>query len=281
MLACQVGLFCCLLGPMVLAQTDPEGPPQVRAAIIACRGLIDDAQYESIQRRTREALDQGADYLIYEIGTYGGLVQSADSISKFLLDTAASAHTVAYIRTEAISAGAMISVSCRDIVMRENTTIGACAPITMGGTLEGVEREKTESFIRAIFDRAAAANHYPRALLRAMVSMQIEVYRIRNIETGAFEYFETPDLPTDPNRFDLAGKKVVVKEGELLTVASGTAEEYGIARTVVTDLDGVLAFLARGGTRSGLSVPRRTWSPPGPNAWSVRSTTRPWSGSSS
>ena len=54
------------------------------------------------------ALDEGAKYLIFEIGTYGGLLNSADDISKyFILDIGKRAHTVAYVTTEAISAGAM------------------------------------------------------------------------------------------------------------------------------------------------------------------------------
>src|SRR4030043_1595185 len=94
----------------------------VKAAVIVCKGMIDDGLYKSIRRRTQIALDSGAKYLIYEISTYGGLLQSGDDISKyFILDVAKTAHTVAYVATEAISAGAMISVSCQDIIMRENT----------------------------------------------------------------------------------------------------------------------------------------------------------------
>ena len=114
-------------------------PRETLAVIIPCKGLIDDGLYKSIRRRTSEAIEMGADYLIYEIQTYGGVLKSGDDISKyFILEVGKKYRTVAYITTEAISAGAMISVACRDIVMLENTTIGDCAPIVMGGTLEGV-----------------------------------------------------------------------------------------------------------------------------------------------
>ena len=92
----------------------------------------------------------------------------------------------------------MISVSCKDIIMLSNTTIGDCAPITMGGKLEGVEREKTESYIRAIFSRAAEANGYPEALLKAMVTQQLEIFRVKNLKSDKYEFFETEDLPKDP-----------------------------------------------------------------------------------
>ena len=134
--------------------------------------------------------------------------------------------------------------------MRENTTIGDCAPIMIGGKLEGVEREKTESFTRAAFTRAAEANGYPVALLKAMVTMQTEVYRAKNLKTGEFEFFESDQLPKDPNLYDLENKELIVKDDELLTITASKALEYGVARATVQDLAGALNFLAE---RDGVS----------------------------
>lgn len=216
-----------------------------KAAVIVCKGMIDDGLYKSIRRRTELALNAGAEYLIYEIQTYGGLLQSGDDIAKyFILEVGKKAKTVAYITTEAISAGAMISVSCRDIIMLENTTIGDCAPIAIGAKLEGVEREKTESFTRAAFMRAAEANGYPAALLKAMVTMQIEVYRIKNLQTDEYKFFEAEFLPKDANEYDLDNKQLIVKDDELLTLTASQAYEYGIARAVVEEMAGAFEFLS-------------------------------------
>jgi len=216
----------------------------VNAAIIPCKDMIDDGLYKSIKRRSELAIDEGAEYLIFEIQTYGGAVQSADDISKYLiLDLGKRVKTVAYVTTEAISAGALVSVACQDIIMLENTTIGDCAPIVMGGKLEGVEREKAESFVRAAFGRAAEANGYPRVLLEAMVSMNMEVWRVKNRQTGEYEFFEAGNLPGDPNVYDLADKEEVVGDDEILTLTASQAKEYGIARDVVSGLEGALNFL--------------------------------------
>src|SRR3989304_4433461 len=142
-----VVLLCLLLFQASLGVYEPNNPstdtPAAKAAVIICKGMIDDGLYKSIRRRTQMALDSGVEYLIYEIGTYGGLLESGDEIAKyFILDIGKKAHTTAFITTEAISAGAMISVSCKDIIMLENTTIGDCAPVGLGGKLEGIEREK-------------------------------------------------------------------------------------------------------------------------------------------
>lgn len=220
-------------------------PRHLKAAIIPCRGAIDPALFYSIKRRTGIALAEGAEYLIYTIGTYGGRVDAADDIAKYLIqDVASRGHTVAYVATEAISAGALVSVSCRDVIMQENTTIGDAAPITMGEKLEGVEREKAESFIRAIFQRAAEANGYPELLLKAMVTVRIEVYRARNLQTGQYEFFERADLPTDANEYDVKGIQKINGDDELLTLTASQAHEYGLARAVVRDVNEAMAFLA-------------------------------------
>jgi membrane-bound serine protease (ClpP class) len=213
--------------------------------------MIDDGLAKSIERRTAIALAEEADYLIYEIDTYGGMVQSAVDISDDLIELGREAHTVVYINTKAISAGAMISVSCQDIIMRDSATIGDCAPVMLGGKLEGVEREKIESFIRGIFERAAETNGYPAAVLKAMVTMQTEVYRVQNLEKSreegkqVFEFFETDDVPKDPNRYDLENKVLEVSSDELVTLTASKAFEWGVARALVQDRAGVLEFLAK------------------------------------
>jgi membrane-bound serine protease (ClpP class) len=138
----------------------------------------------------------------------------------------------------------MISVSCQDIIMLENTTIGDCAPIAIGTKLEGVEREKVESFTRVAFARAAEANGYPAALLKAMVTMQTKVYRVENLQTGKYEFFEDEQLPQDPNEYDLDNKELIVQEDELLTLTASQAFEYGVARAQVKDRAEALEFLA-------------------------------------
>ncbi len=223
------------------------------AAILTCHDMIDDGLYQSIKRRSAEAINRGSDYLILEVQTYGGWVKSADDIGKHLiLDLGDKIHTVAYVNTEAISAGSMISVSCKDIIMRKNTTIGCSAPITGSGSEMGEdEREKSESFVRATFSRAAGANGYPEALLKAMVSRDLEVWQVQNLQTKQMEYYEKEFLPTDPNSYDIKQKKLIVKEGQLLTLTANKAKEYGIARAVVDDVDEALAFLAK---RDGVTI---------------------------
>jgi membrane-bound serine protease (ClpP class) len=231
-------------------------PP--KAVIITIEEMVDEGLYESIVRRTEAALAQKTNYIIYEIDTFGGRVDSAIKIyDYFLQDVGSRAHTIAYIPTKAISAGALISVACRDIIMKKATKLGDCAPISMGGTLEGVEREKIETVLRSYFTDAANINGYPAALCRAMVTDKLEVYQVKNLQTDKFEFFEKEVLPRD-YPYDVDNARVVVKEGELLTLTADQAFEYGFARKVVEGLDeaaleNVLAFLEE---RDGVQLPR-------------------------
>jgi membrane-bound serine protease (ClpP class) len=246
LIGCVVSVLALIWSWAVAAEPNKSSAASrsTKAAVISCKGMIDQGLLESIERRSQMAMDAGADYLIYEIETYGGLVAAADSIAKYFIQTLGGrAKTVAYVQTEAISAGALISVSCNDIIMRRSTTIGDCAPITIGGKLEGVEREKSESFIRAAFQRAAEANDYPELLLKAMVTMQVDLWRVRNLETDSWEFFEAKELPEDVNDYDVDNAEQIVGDTELLTLTASQAMEYGIARAVVADLDEALAFL--------------------------------------
>ena len=81
--------------------------------------------------------------------------------------------------------------------------------------------------------------------MKSMVSRQLEIYRVKNLETSEYEFFETKDLSKDEEKYDLENKELVVKDDELLTLTASDATKYGVARTEVKDLQGALDFLAQ------------------------------------
>jgi len=93
--------------------------------------------------------------------------------------------------------------------------------------------------------------------------MQVEVWRVRNLNTDRWELFEADELPTDANEYDVQGAEGIVGDGELLTLTASQAAEYEIARSVVEDIDGALAFFEQ---RDGVTFSERpmrlnpTWS---------------------
>ena len=122
--------------------------------------------------------------------------------------------------------------------------------------------EKQQSPLRALFRTYARRNNYPEALSEAMVSTEIEVWELK-LKDGTKQYVRTEDLneiveplgweltrKDDVLKFvrkegvndGLAGRRVVVREGELLTMHTQEAVEFGFCRKIVKDIDGVLAY---------------------------------------
>lgn len=144
--------------------------------IVTCpiTGMVDDGMAVLVERAAKEA--KGAKALIFEVDTPGGLVDSAIEISKHIMD--AGCPTIAYVKgMGAISAGALISYSCKHIVMAPGTNIGASAPVIMGGQEPSPEyNEKTKSYLRSRYRALAEVNGYDPLLAEAMVDAQIEVW---------------------------------------------------------------------------------------------------------
>lgn len=91
----------------------------------------------------KEAEAQKADYILIDMDTYGGLVDDADKIRTALLKT--KIPTVVFIRNNAASAGALISIACDSIYMTPGSTIGAASVVNEQGELMP---EKYQSYMR-------------------------------------------------------------------------------------------------------------------------------------
>jgi len=215
-------------------------PGKRKVCVLVVDGMVDPGLHEWITRTTREALDDGATHIIYEIDTYGGLIKSAIDIVDYITrDVNPRAHTIAYIPEKAISAGVMISLACRDIVVGPHAKIGDSAPMSGNGeAIAEIEREKIETMVRASFRSMAQANGWPEALCEAMVTRTTSaVFRVWNRKENRYEFIKQPDLPAESADLDLAGKTRVVGERELLTMTGDEAYRLGFAEAVIAEAD--------------------------------------------
>ena len=73
-------------------------------------GTIDLGLPPYIERSIKEAERNNAQLIIFEVNTFGGRVDAATQIKDARLDS--KVPTVAFINKSAISAGALISLSC-------------------------------------------------------------------------------------------------------------------------------------------------------------------------
>src|SRR5580698_4863020 len=133
-------------GAFAQSATQPAGG---KVAIVQLSGEINDFDRDQFIRHFNDARAAGAQTVIVNLDTYGGLVTSGLEISHFL-KRQSDIHTIAYVEDKAISAGAMIAMACNEIVMSRSATLGDCAPIVFNfdGTLDSLpaaERAKQES----------------------------------------------------------------------------------------------------------------------------------------
>lgn len=124
--------------------------------------------YETyIRSALRDAEEQKADLIILEMDSPGGRVDSALKIVNLLLDL--KAHLVVYVNKNAISAGALITLTGKEIFMNEGSVIGASTPVTIQGQEMKKASEKMVSVMRAEFRSLAQKRGRPVGICEAMV----------------------------------------------------------------------------------------------------------------
>ena len=104
------------LVPPATAQT-PRKPSSV---VISVHGEVTDVLRDTIIRRINAASQSGAEVLIFEIDTFGGYVTSGLEIHQTIQGLPDHIRTIAWVNQKAISAGAMIAMSCDEIWMNRS-----------------------------------------------------------------------------------------------------------------------------------------------------------------
>lgn len=127
-----------------------------------------------IWRITRKALDEAlelnADVVLIHMNTYGGMLESADSIRTALLQFPKPVWV--FIDNNAASAGALISIACDSIYMRKGANIGAATVVDQAGQ---VVPDKYQSYMRGMMRSTAEATGRDVDIAQAMVDPKIVV----------------------------------------------------------------------------------------------------------
>lgn len=207
--------------------------------LVPISGDVDPGMSAYLKRALRDIPDTQDTLIIVDMDTFGGRVDAALEMVDTLINVK-NAKTIAFVTNKAISAGALISLACNQLVMKNNTTIGDCAPITYSKEGPKMMGEKFQSPLRAKFRTLAKRNGYPAVLSEAMVTADMEVYRVKL--DGRFVYMdaqEYEDLETDQKE-SITSKKTVVAKGELLTMDDSEALDLGFSSMSVSSLEDML-----------------------------------------
>ena len=152
-------------------------------AVLTVHGPIDNVTLSSLERRIDKAILDGAEAVVLDIDTPGGALEATLDICH-LIRNDAPANTVAWINPKAYSAGTIIALACREIVVAPNAAFGDAAPISPFGPIPVTERAKLESPILSEVIDSARRNHYDEKLVQAFVSVGVELWLIEHVQTG-------------------------------------------------------------------------------------------------
>ena len=214
---------------------------------VPIEGTIDLGLPPFIERSIQEAESNSADAIIFEINTFGGRVDAATQIKDAIMDS--RVKTVAFINKRAISAGALISLSCEKIYMTGGATIGATTAVDMSGKKGS---EKVISYMREEMAATAEKRGRSKDIARGMVDEELEfqkkVKREYITEDGEVDTIKTVNyflILNDDTMYvnDIEGRK----QGNLITLTTEQALKYRMADKIAETFDDVLDSLGLSG----------------------------------
>ncbi len=153
-------VLICLLLAASLATTVKSDSPKID--VITIKGTINPVLVDYVERGIEEAEDSGAEALIIQMDTPGGLDTAMRDIIQLMVNS--RVPVVVYVSpsgARAASAGVFITIAAHVAVMAPNTAIGAAHPVAIGG--EG-EAQMSEAMEEKVLNDAAA---YIRSLAEA------------------------------------------------------------------------------------------------------------------
>jgi membrane-bound serine protease (ClpP class) len=210
--------------------------------VIPVHGEVGPELAAFIERSLREKAGFGQNLYVLELDTFGGRVDAALQVVEHLLNVT-DGKTIAFVKSKAISAGALIALACEELVMRPHATLGDCAPITYSSEGPQVMGEKFQSPLRAKFRTMAKRNGYPEVLAESMVTAEMEVLEV--IIDGRKSYLDSQalaDLPAETKK-KIGSQKIMVAKGELLTMDDDEARQLGFSRFSSASIEEMLATM--------------------------------------
>lgn len=158
-----------------------------------------------VSRVISEAEQNNADAIVFKINTFGGRVDAATQIKDAIISS--KVLTIAFINNRAISAGALIALSCNKIVMVPGSSIGAATVVDQTGQKVG---EKYQSYMRSEMRSTAEKNGRRTDIAEGMVDERVVV-------------------------------EGLVDSTKLITLTADEAHKYLIADTVLTSFNELLS----------------------------------------
>ena len=207
--------------------------------VIPIHGEISSAVLYIVRRGIKEAIEQNADAIVFDMKTPGGslgpTLDIMEAIAKF------PKGTVTYVNSEAMSAGAFIAATTNEIWFAPDGIMGAAAPVMSGGQdVEATMKQKIVSYLKARMRAMSEGKGYRGEVISAMI---------------------------DADREFKIGDTVIKEKGELLSLtATEAARLFGnppqplLSAGTVKSLDALVAQRFGGAHAPKVTTLMMTWS---------------------
>ncbi|WP_047981456.1 NfeD family protein [Ornithinibacillus contaminans] len=183
----------------LVVQADSDGGGKL-VYVIPIEDDVERGLEAFLSRTTGEAIEEGADHIIFEINTPGGSVEAADNIGTIISNL--TVPTTSFVISEALSAGSYIALHTDTIYMTPRARMGASGVINSDGT--AADKKAQSAWLKAMTS-AAESNGRDPLYAAAMADSSI-------------------DLP-----------ELNAKEGDFLTLTPNEAVQVGYAEGIVSD----------------------------------------------
>ncbi len=223
-------LLACWLGAFATAASGEK------VCLSNVDGAIGPATASYISRSVDEAKSQGAQCLIIQLNTPGGLLDSTRVIVQKLLG--ASIPVVVYVAptgATAASAGCFITLAANVAAMAPATTIGAAHPVALGG-MPGGDQSKSDpvmtqklenfsvSYMEAIASRRSRNVDWAKSAVRESASITAEkAQELKVIEIIARDLH---DLLNQLNGRTVEGRLLKTVDAQITEIKMSAAEQF-------------------------------------------------------
>jgi len=185
--------------------------------------------WRSTKIALEEAVEKKADIVLIEMSTYGGMLESADSIRTKILNSPIPVFV--FIHHNAASAGALIAIACDSIYMSTGSSIGAATVVDQAGQ---VVPDKYQSYMRAMMRSTAEANGRDPNIAQAMVDPRIKIDGV--IDSG----FVLTFTASEALKFGFC-EGIAENTKEVLSLAG--IQDYEIIEQEIKPMDKIINFL--------------------------------------
>ena len=205
-------------------------------------GWMDGWQANFVRRRLKAAEREKYDLVVLEIDTHGG---EGDAVEKMNKDIEkCGVPVIALVQNKALSAGALLSLGCKMIIMEPNSEIGSAKVVGgsvdifgqfTGGDFSAAIRQKHDAYMRAMARSLCDRNGHPHAIAQGMVDSTIEV-----IETSDSNqrFMTDSEFETASKRGISLIKKWKLKN-QILAMTAPEAVRSGLAAGIASNMDEV------------------------------------------